>query len=185
MPGRLECQLRVLRSAPGLAVLGTGALELDTRGRLTRLHHMPSGDHAVRWQLLFSSPFFHPSVMVDRAVLDRHALRYDTEYAESEDYDLWSRLLRVARGANLREPLLLKGVHPGQASRRRRDLQRSFQRRVALREIRAVAPGLSGDGAELAWLVGSGEPVPDDRAPRRGRRLPGARARVRAHSRRV
>jgi len=163
MPTRLERQLAVLRSAPDLALLGTSALELDARGRTARLHHMPSGDTDVRWQLLFSSPFFHPSVIVDSRALDRGGLRYDTEFAESEDYDLWARLLRIAKGRNLREPLLLKRVHPGQATQRRRDLQRSFQRKVALREIVSVAPGLGADGAELAWLVGSGEPVAADR----------------------
>src|SRR5438445_652879 len=77
-------------------------------------------------------------------------------YLESEDYDLWSRLLEVAEGANLALPLVLKRVHPGQASLRRRHLQASFQRHVALREIARVAPEFSAAEGERAWSFGSG-----------------------------
>jgi hypothetical protein len=43
---------------------------------------------------------------------------------------------------------VLKRVHAGQASQRRRDVQESFRRRVALREISRVAPDLD---AEAVW----------------------------------
>jgi hypothetical protein len=50
---------------------------------------------------------------------------------------------------------VLKRVHAGQASLLRRNLQRSFQQQVALREIARVAPGLTPEEAEAAWKVGS------------------------------
>jgi hypothetical protein len=87
-------------------------------------------------------------------VLDRHGLRYDASFEESEDYDLWTRLFAYTGGDNLPEPLVLKRVHAGQASLRRGDVQESFQRRVALREIGRVAPDVD---AERAWRVGAGK----------------------------
>ena len=57
--------------------------------------------------------------------------------------------------------MVLYRQHPGQASRRRRELQLEFGRRIGLREITHMAPGLSPDDAELAWLAGSGWPVPE------------------------
>ena len=160
-PRRLERQLARIGSAPPGAILGGAALELDGTGRPGALHLMPAGPAAVRWAALFGSPFFHPSVLVERDVLDKHDLRYDAEYLESEDYDLWTRLLAVADGDNLPEPLVLYRVHEGQASRRRRDLQREFQLRVALREIARAAPELTPEQAELAWRVGTGEAIED------------------------
>jgi glycosyltransferase involved in cell wall biosynthesis len=159
LPRRLERQLARLRGPSPPAVLGSAVLELAGGGRLGPLHEPPAGRAAVRWHALFGSPFFHPTVVVDRAVLDAHRLRYDPAFEESEDYDLWTRLLAVADGENLREPLVLRRVHPGQASKRREELQRSFQRRVAMREIGRVAPGLSAAEAELAWRAGSGAGV--------------------------
>jgi hypothetical protein len=133
-------------------VIGTAVRDVDEHGAVGTLHRGPLGPRGVRWLSLFSSPFFHPTVLVDRGRLDDLGLRYDPSFLESEDYDLWARLLQHAEGANLAEPLVLKRVHTGQASQRRGDVQESFQRRVALREIARVAPNVD---AEAAWRVGA------------------------------
>src|SRR5919204_4387169 len=146
LPDRLQRQVERLRGNARTAVVGSAVVDLDEHGVRGRTHVMPRGATALRWHALFSSPFFHPTVLVDRDVLERHGLRYDPEFLESEDYDLWTRLFEFADGANLREPLVLKRVHPGQASLRRRDVQESFQRRVAVREI-----GRFGVDAEAVW----------------------------------
>ena len=153
LPDRLRLQVARLEADPRIAVLGCAVRDLDEQGVAGRQHRSPLGPRAVRWLSLFSSPFFHPTVLVDRQVLD--GLRYDTEYLESEDYDLWTRLLERAEGANLADALVLKRVHVGQASQRRGDVQQSFQRQVALREIARVAPDVD---AERAWRVGARRP---------------------------
>ena len=150
MPERLERQLSALR---GVGIVGSAVLDVDEAGRLGRLHRNPLGPRAVRWLSLFSSPFFHPTVLVDREALDD--LRYDSSYVESEDYELWTRLLERTEGANVSEPLVLKRHHPAQASRRRSELQQSFAQKVALREIAKLAPELSAEDARRAL---AGEP---------------------------
>jgi glycosyltransferase involved in cell wall biosynthesis len=155
-PDRLERQLARIRADPRVAIVGSAITDLDATGALGRTHRLPPGAIALRWHALFSSPFFHPTVLVDRGVLDAHGLSYDPAYLESEDYDLWTRLFVHADGDNLLEPLVQKRVHAGQASRRRADVQQSFQRDVALREIARVAPQLTPEDAELAWRLGGG-----------------------------
>jgi glycosyltransferase involved in cell wall biosynthesis len=152
---RIERQVARIETEPRVAVVGSAVADLDEHGRRGRTHVMPSGVRPLRWLALFSSPFFHPSVLVDRETLDAHALRYDPEFLESEDYDLWTRLFAFADGDNLREPLVSKRVHAGQASQRRRDVQEAFQCRVALREIGRVAPEVD---AGAAWCVGARQP---------------------------
>jgi glycosyltransferase involved in cell wall biosynthesis len=132
---------------------------LDAAGVPGTLHRNPSGARGIRWRAMFGSPFFHPTVLLDRERVDRAQLRYDPSYAESEDYELWARLLSARHGANLAEPLVLKRVHPGQASLRRGALQESFQREVAMREIGRIAPDLTTEQAELAWGLGSGRKI--------------------------
>jgi hypothetical protein len=144
LPERLARQVERLRGRT--VIVGTAVIDVDEHRRKGRTHVMPAGATPLRWHALFSSPFFHPTVLVDREVLDAHGLRYDPAFEESEDYDLWARLFEHAQGDNLREPLVLKRIHAGQASQRRRDVQVLFQRRVALREI-----GRYGVDAEAAW----------------------------------
>ena len=165
LPERLARQLeRIQRDGEDPAVVGSAVLDLDAAGRPGTLHRNPAGAMGIRWLTLFGSPFFHPTVLVDRDRVDRAQLLYDPSYAESEDYELWARLLSGRQGANLTEPLVLKRVHPGQASLRRAGLQESFQREIALREIGRIAPALSTEQAELAWDLGSGRKVERDAA---------------------
>ena len=166
VPERLERQLARIAAEPDLAVVGSAVVDLDAEGAYGRMHRLPRGGVALRWHALFSSPFFHPTVLVDLDLLDRHGLRYDPVFLESEDYDLWTRLFRFAEGANLPDALVAKRVHAGQASLRRSDVQQSFQRQVALREIARVAPELSRVEAELAWGLGSGRAAPTQEAGR-------------------
>jgi len=172
LPERLERQVERLRANNRCAVVGTAIVDVDDRGRFGATHLLPEAATALRWHALFSSPFFHPTVLVDRELLDAHELRYDPQYLESEDYELWTRLFVVAAGGHLTEPLVLKRVHAGLASLRRGDLQESFQRRVALREMARVAPTLASDHAELAWRIGSGRgAVPAEAAGEAGEGL--------------
>jgi glycosyltransferase involved in cell wall biosynthesis len=163
-PERLERQLARIRAEPNVAIVGSAVADVDAGGERGRTHRLPMAGAALRWHALFSSPFFHPTVLVDRDTLDRHGLRYDPAFFESEDYDLWTRLFAFADGANLSEPLVEKRVHAAQASLRRSDLQQSFQRQIALREIARLAPGLGEDQAELAWGLASGRAAPTKEA---------------------
>ena len=168
LPRRLELQLGRLRRGPAVAVVGASVAELDEGGCVGAVHLLPCGVRVTRWRSLFGTPFFHPSVVVDRGALERHGLRYDAGYdagdASTEDYELWSRLLDVADGDNVREPLLLYRRHGGQASVRRAEHQLELRRQIAVRRILEVAPALGADGAALAWLVGDARAVPAGRA---------------------
>jgi glycosyltransferase involved in cell wall biosynthesis len=168
LPEWIASLLERIRAEPRVAIVGTGIVELDAEGRPGTVHRLARGPEALRWQALFSAPFFHSTILLDRERLDAHGLRYDPVYLESEDYDLWVRLLAVEDGDNLPDPLVLRRMHPAQAQARRGDVQRSFQRQIALREIAHVTPGLSEEDAELAWRLGSGQTVPAGSRERAG-----------------
>jgi hypothetical protein len=67
---------------------------------------------------LFDNPFVHSSVMLRKSVLDRVGL-YTTDPARQppEDYELWSRMARQARVANLGERLTVYREVPSSMSR--------------------------------------------------------------------
>jgi glycosyltransferase involved in cell wall biosynthesis len=168
LPFRLERQLERLDATPAVAIVGSGVTELDEADRLGRTHVQPAGVFATRWASLFGTPFFHPSVVVDRELLERQGLLYDSGYdagdASTEDYELWSRLLAVADGDNIPEPLLLYRRHSGQASARRAEHQLELRRQIAVARILEIAPDLGADAAALAWLVGDARAVEPSRS---------------------
>jgi glycosyltransferase involved in cell wall biosynthesis len=158
-PDWLERSLRLLGSRVELGLVGSGVLDIERDGTPRELHLHEAGRAAMRWRALFSAPVFHNTVVLERDVLETHGLRYDASFGESEDYDLWTRLLDVSEGDCVEAPLVLHRLHPRQASRRRGDLQRTLADEISLRQIEAIAPELSERRAKLARQVWLGAAV--------------------------
>ncbi|MET0560672.1 MAG: glycosyltransferase [Gaiellaceae bacterium] len=158
----LERSLALLDSRPDLGLVGSGVLDIEEDGESCEVHLHDAGRAAMRWRALFSAPVFHNTVVLKRDLLEAHGLRYDTSFGESEDYELWTRVLAVAEGDCIEAPLVLHRLHAQQASRRRGDLQRTLAEEVSLRQIETVAPGLSARRAGLARQVWLGADVAAD-----------------------
>ncbi|SDS34663.1 Glycosyltransferase involved in cell wall bisynthesis [Pseudomonas asplenii] len=80
-----------------------------------RTVRLPESEAAIKMEMLFGSPFAHPTVMMS-ADLARQ-LRYDPSCDKAEDYDLWVRAAIAGwKMANVPEVLLLYRVHPAQIS---------------------------------------------------------------------
>ena len=160
-PDWLARCLVLLDTARGVRLVGTGVLDVGHDGEPREVHLLDTGRAAFRWRALFSAPVFHDTVVLARDVLEARGLRYDTTFGESEDYDLWTRVLEDAEGDCVDSPLVLHRLHPQQASRRRGELQRSLAAQVSTRQIDGLAPDLGEREATLArsiWLGGDVAP---------------------------
>ena len=169
MPRRLERQLARFAREPAVpAVVGSAVLELDERARRDAARDARRGDSTCAGPRSSARPFFHPTVLVERDVLERHALRYDTGFDESEDYDLWSRLLDVADGDNVAGAArpLPRPPRAGVAAAARAPARVPAARR-APRRSRSVAPELV---ARARWSSRGASASPSTSRPRRSRR---------------
>lgn len=138
LPERLARQRRYLDAHPEVGLLGTGAREIDLAGREVAVLRPPVDDAAIRRALIRANPFVHSSAVMRRSVLDR-AGRYDPSFPVAQDYDLWMRLSRVTRLANLAEPLVIRRLAPGRVSAVRDDDRLRAEARVRWRAVRSHA----------------------------------------------
>jgi glycosyltransferase involved in cell wall biosynthesis len=161
-PYWLQRCLALLGSRAGLGMAGSGVLDIDRDGEPGDLHLHDAGRAAAHWRALFSSPVFHDTVVLRYDVLEENGLRYDTSYGESEDYDLWTRVLDHADADCVEAPLVLHRLHEQQASRRRGSLQRSLAEQISLRQIARLAPDLGEREAALARAVWLGAEISDE-----------------------
>jgi cellulose synthase/poly-beta-1,6-N-acetylglucosamine synthase-like glycosyltransferase len=118
LPTRIEQQVRFLDAHPDHALIGTCA-EIWIGDRPTgRFHDHPAEDAPLRLELLFNNPFVHSSVMIRKSALDQiGGYTTDPERHPPEDYELWSRLARRFRIANLPERLTIYREVPSSMSR--------------------------------------------------------------------
>jgi len=119
LPGRLSRQVGFMETYPEVGVLGCGMRYMHESGKLLGVPPQFHGDLFIRWHLLFESPFFNPTVMLRKSILDQYDLKYDLASIHGEeDYELWSRLLLVTKGENLSEIFLHYRLHLGSISHR-------------------------------------------------------------------
>lgn len=117
-PERLAQQVSYLLSNPDCILLGTAAEIWVGDEPTERTHDHPTEHALLAFDLLFNNPFVHSSVMMRRdAVLAIGGYTTDKARQPPEDYELWSRLARYGRVANLAERLLVYREVPQSMSR--------------------------------------------------------------------
>lgn len=144
LPERLARQRAFLDAHPDVGLLGAGAREVDASGREVAVIRPPEDDAAIRRALIRRNPFVHSSVVVRREVAER-AGGYDASFAVAQDYDLWMRMSRVTRLANLAEPLVVRRLIPGRVSAERDSARLRAEARVRWHAVRS--------GAYPLWCV--------------------------------
>jgi len=135
LPERLARQRAFLDSHPEVGLLGTGAREVDASGREVGIMSPPEGDAALRRALIRENPFVHSSVMMRRSALEQ-AGGYDETLSVAQDYDLWMRVSRLSRLANVPEPLVIRRLLPGRVSESREDDRLRAEARIRWRAVR-------------------------------------------------
>ena len=136
LPERLQRQRAFLDAYPAVGLLGTAAREVDAAGRLLTTLTPPADDAGLRRALIRYNPFVHSSIVARRALLGR-AGGYDERLPVAQDYDLWMRLSRLTRLANLAEPLVVRRRLPDAVSVQREGDRLRAETRVRWRAVRA------------------------------------------------
>jgi glycosyltransferase involved in cell wall biosynthesis len=111
LPQRFEKQINFLESHPEIGIVGSAVRVIDENGFYKNKLAKPRLPIELKWQSLFSTPFFHPTIIARGNILKENP--FDETLHNSEDYELWSRLIfgKDIKLANLAEPLLLYRIH--------------------------------------------------------------------------
>lgn len=117
-PSRLQKQVNYLEQNRDVAMVGAAAEVWVGNERTNRLLAHPADDPSIRFGLLFDNYFVHSSVMLRRSVLEEMGgYSEDKSRQPPEDYELWSRVMRVHKLANLTETLMAYREVPNSMSR--------------------------------------------------------------------
>ena len=93
MPERLQEQVDMLEQKSGLGVVGTRHCVIDEKGNIKSEAKNYGNPVILRWKLLFNNVFTHSSVMMRKKAYEDSG-GYNPEFEASQDYDLWSRIVK-------------------------------------------------------------------------------------------
>lgn len=153
LPERLARQVDFLEQHPDCVLLGSAYDWIDEEGRKIGAVRPPTNDTHIRWQTLFNCAFGHSTVIFRLSALRVAGLTYCTEFVQTQDYELWSRLLQSGRGGNLDDHLVLYRIHADQDSNRQFCTQYDLALQVAEANLRRLGFRLKRDEVALLRRV--------------------------------
>lgn len=160
-PDRLARQVEFMRRRPEVAISGTG-YRIFSDDKLSGPIVLPTEHEALKAMTLFASPFAHPTVIFNRAHINRANLRYSADFPHAEDYELWERAADVVRLGNIPEALLRYRVHPLQVSSKHTEIQRATSDAIRRRALQRLDLAFSEAEFKLHCDCGSGAIAGDD-----------------------
>lgn len=112
---RLKIQHDFLSQKPDCVLLGSNLDIIDARGNFIRKTNYPLDNESIKLELTKRNAFAHSSVMYRREAVIAAGM-YRPFYEGVEDFDLWQRLARVGKIANLSSCLTTYRQHANQMS---------------------------------------------------------------------
>lgn len=117
LPLRIEKQVEFLERHEDIGILGTSIEVIDVEGHHIEFRFQPSTHAEISSRLYFNNAFFHPTIMFRTQIFQEFNLRYRSSYVRAQDYELWTRMLTIVKGANLNETLVQYRLHDEQAGK--------------------------------------------------------------------
>lgn len=123
LPERFEKQVEFLERHADIGVVGCQVKKIDGNGKFIGNLMRDVWPEAVKWGLFFGSTLAHPAAMM-RTTLIKSVGGYSNDIFVGADYELWTRLIKITRFANLPEYLLLYRIQPENVSSKYRPEQK-------------------------------------------------------------
>ncbi len=162
MPNRFEKQIEYMESHTDTVICGSSVNILTDGVEIFRQYS--ESDGAIRADMIFNSAFVHPAVMIRSDVLKEHNIRYDTEYERAEDYEMWSRIIKMGECCNIRTPLLKYRHHTKQVTQTQKELMFTMANRVRQKMLNDMNVCMNETERKVFFNVCNGERnfSPDD-----------------------
>lgn len=150
LPERFQREFDFLESHPNVGILGGAVEVVSANGRPLRRITPETGDAEIRSTMPTGNPMWHPTILMRR----QHVIAaggYRKQFLDTDDYDLWLRMIERCQIANLEDCVLRYRIHANQVSLRnmRHQVMCGFAARTAARCRQEGKPDPFGDIAEI------------------------------------
>lgn len=93
LPKWLEKLVNYIREHPEYAAVSPSVIIIDGVDKRKNIRRVPAGFHEIIFQIFYNSPMNHVSVLMNKGLILEHG-GYDETFKITQDYELWSSLMR-------------------------------------------------------------------------------------------
>jgi glycosyltransferase involved in cell wall biosynthesis len=146
---KTEKQVVFLRNNPDVVIVGGQVEFIDCDGSRVGEKRFPLNDQVLRDMLFTAMPIQQATCLLNRRLLPKDFLMYESEDRTAEEVDFYFRLLKYGKLANI--PDLIYRYRMLQDSLSRHDPKETFRRTIAARKRAVKAHGY--EPSMRAWTI--------------------------------
>lgn len=105
LPNRIKTQFDFMEMNKEVELCGSFAQVISENDDELFVWRQAMTPLEIKWKMLFKNPFIHSSVMFRKETILRNSIRYKN-LSGTEDYQLWSEILKHGEGVNLDQVLI-------------------------------------------------------------------------------
>jgi glycosyltransferase involved in cell wall biosynthesis len=136
LPTRFEKQILFLKKNIDVGLCGTWTKLIDEFGNISGIDKTIKNHEAIKSNLLFKNQIDHPTVMIRKELLKNN--KYNINYFNCEDYELWSRLIFITKFHNIQEYLLLYRQHCSNISKSKIELREKNEKQIIINQLKNI-----------------------------------------------
>lgn len=130
LPNRLKRQFDFMNQNPDIAISGMGAKINNGSIFGMPLFKPFLDDNQIKSQLLFESPFMHPTIIFRKNVFQLNSLSYNLTFTSAQDYNLWVDFSRVSKMGNIIDAGIIYRLNSNSVSNKHKKEQTNFADKI-------------------------------------------------------
>ena len=150
-PERLARQVAFLDRHQDYAVVGSWVSVMKEQRSPKKIGILPVSADDVRARLLFHCSLSQASIMARTAVLQDY--KYREQYVVCEDFDLWMRLAKTYKLANVPEFLVCRRMHAGRITYEKAPMVRATKRQLFATQLAELGMKFSDSELDRHFLL--------------------------------
>ncbi len=155
---RIEMQVKFMEANTDIVLAGAWFKDIDGKIKVAKT---PTKYEALKSQLFFSCALAHPTIIIRKNIFIENNLFYNSEFPHAEDYELWVRVSRLFKVANIPEVLLNYRFHEGQVSKEHNKTQRDSMHRCHQLQLNELGIEPTADELKTHYAIANLFFIPD------------------------
>ena len=141
---RLLKQVDFLEKNENYIIVGSAVklINLNNLNEDNYIEYYQDNDDII-FSMIFYCPIIHPSTLIRKSTLILNELEFDHNFIHAEDYELWTRMVKFGKIANLSENLTFYRLHNEQISQKNLELQKIQMQKIQDNYLKKMLPEFS------------------------------------------